>query len=134
MTFHVQDKDGATPLDLSSDEARTRPFIHFQLELERQAHEQRQPDDQGQLPIHQALLAGSTPVGTIKLMAVANSEGLAITDNQGRSPVHIAIQSGPVDSALSIIKANPNTLKVSNSEGNLPLHLACLGGQYSLVN
>jgi ankyrin repeat protein len=130
MTFHVQDKDGATPLDLSSDEARTRPFIHFQLELERQAHEQRQPDDQGQLPIHRALLAGSTPVR----MAVANSEGLTITDNQGRSPVHIAIQSGPVDSALSIIKANQNTLKVSNSEGNLPLHLACLGGQYSLVN
>jgi hypothetical protein len=56
-------------------------------------------------------------------MAAANAEGLTITDNQGRSPVHIAIQSGHVDEALILIEANPNTLKVRDSPGELPLHL-----------
>jgi ankyrin repeat protein len=118
----------------SSDRARIRPYFQIQLELERQALEQRRPDNQGQLPIHRALLGGSTPVGTIKLMAAANLEGLTVTDNLGRSPVHIAIQSGQVNSALAIIEANPNTLRVTNSSGDLPLHLACLGGHCNLVN
>lgn len=67
-------------------------------------------------------------------MAAANPRSLTVLDNQGRSPLHIAIQSGQVDIALFLAEVDRNALKLRNNSGYLPLHLACLGGKCNLVN
>ena len=63
----------------------------------------RAPDIIGQLPIHRALRNADASVGGIKLMLTANQASIALTDNQGRTPLHVACHAGNLDAAKILI-------------------------------
>ncbi|KAL3801433.1 hypothetical protein ACHAWO_003132 [Cyclotella atomus] len=127
-----QNNDGKTPLDVArasvnNDEfPEVAQFVEDQLELERQARENVEPDGNGQLPVHRVLQTSEASLGSIKLMAAANPASLTTTDNQGFIPLHFACKVGRVNIVKNIVEADEEFLKVKTSRGELPLHLACL--------
>jgi len=125
-----------TPLEIArirnprTDASR---FFQLQIDLERQAREDRTPDNHGRLPIHRAVRNRDTAVGAIKLMLAANPSSISMTDNQGCSLLHIACQGGNIDIVNYLIGIDPDSLSVPDQAGNLPLHHACLGGSCGVI-
>eukprot|EP00956_Cyclotella_meneghiniana_P041065 scaffold213573_cov36-Cyclotella_meneghiniana.AAC.2 len=133
--IYIENDYGDTPLD----EARNRrkeevlEFLENQVELERQAREERALDNHGQLPIHQALQNEDTSVGTVKLMMAAHPASAGMADNRGHTPLHIACEVGNLDAIKYLMGIEPDLLKTSDLRGNAPLHLACLGGKCEAI-
>jgi ankyrin repeat protein len=138
QAIHARNNDGDTPLDVCrrfNDFDPIRTFLEAQLEWERQAREQRQPDEQGQLPVHRFFQrSADVSVGTAELMISANPESATARDNIGCTPLHYACKFGHVDVVKFLLDSNEESLKVVNSSGELPIHLACSEGKCGVVN
>ena len=134
--IHAADNHGDTPLDF----VRHRNhfglviFLEQQIKFERQAHTDRIPDKNGQLPIHRALHNGDVWLGGVKLMLAANQASTYVTDKQGYTPLHVACHVGNLDAAHFLIGVNHNSLQGPDTRGNLPLHLACAGGNCDVIS
>ena len=131
--IHAEDDDGDTPLDDAS-ETEIGSLFEQQIELERQARTERTPDNNGQLPIHRALRNADASLGGIKLMLAANPTSIAVVDNQGHTPLHIACHAGNLDAAKFLMEVNHDLSQATDIRGNLPLHLACMGGNCEVVS
>ena len=108
-------------------------FLEHQLDLERQAREERETDEHGQLPIHEALQDRETEVGAIKLMVAAYPASIGMTDIQCHTLLHIACQGGNLDTVKYIMGISQDFLNLPDLDGNLPLHIACMRGNCDLI-
>jgi ankyrin repeat protein len=134
QAIHRRNNYGHTPLDVCDDD-HTKTFLEAQLEWERQAHEQTQTDEKGQLPIHRFLHENqNVHVGTVRLMIHANPNSATARDNTGFNPLHYACKFGHVDVVKFLLDSNQEYLKEVNFSGDLPLHIACLEGKCSVIN
>ena len=106
------------------------PFLDRQIDLERQAHEDRTPDNHGRVPIHRALQNRDTSVGAIKLMMAANP---ARTDNQGLTLLHHVCRGGNLETFTYIMGLEKDSLKVPDMGENFPLHHACMRGNCDFI-
>jgi ankyrin repeat protein len=138
QAIHARNNDGDTPLDVcrrfNDFDPKTR-FFQTQLEWERQAREQRQPDEQGRLPFHRFLQrSADVSVGTAELMISANPESATARDNTGFNPLHYACKFGHVDVVKFLLDSNEESLKEVDLSGELPIHLACSEGKCGVAN
>eukprot|EP00956_Cyclotella_meneghiniana_P010834 scaffold15149_cov37-Cyclotella_meneghiniana.AAC.2 len=133
----VQDEDGNTPVDnaRSNDKEDVVFFLQTQLEFHRQAHEDQERDNNGQLPIHRVLQMASKNVslGTIKLMAEAHRASITVADIHECIPLHYACRFDHLDIGMYLVN-NYNSLTTLDNGGNLPLHHACLAGKPDTIN
>ena len=90
------------------------PFFESQLNFVQQAREDTTPDENGQLPIHRLLQNTELTLGAIKLIMKSNPAIKNATDNEGRIPLHIAINYADVKIVKYLIEANPESLTVSD--------------------
>ncbi|KAL3772825.1 hypothetical protein ACHAWO_006908 [Cyclotella atomus] len=125
--------DNKTPPDCCQDD-HTYVFFQAQLQMEREAREQRQPNEQGQLPIHQNLQRFKIAVGTVNLMINANPESAIARDNMGFTPLHYTCKTGHLDAVKFLVDFNADSYKEVTLGGDLPLHIACLQGNCSVIN
>ena len=108
-------------------------FLEHQIEFERQARTNR-TDDNGQLPILRAIQSGDASVGGIQLMLKENPTSIAVTDQQGCTPLHIACQAGNLNVAKYLMGVDHNSLRKPDTKINLPLHLACNEGNCDVIS
>jgi len=134
--IYVRNENYETPL---SQERRWRRnkfliFLERQVEFHHQSRVERVQDNQGQLPIHRALLNGDITVGAIKLMVSANPTSITVGDYYERIPLHIACQECNLGIVKCLVSFNVETLQTPDSSQSLALHYACLGGKCDVVN
>jgi ankyrin repeat protein len=134
-TIHLQDEDGKTPLNYCVRYAGDIiTFVEAQLEWERQAHEQTEPDEEGQLPLHRFLRSTDVSVGTTQLMLSANPESATSCDSTRCNPLHIASKFGLLDVAKLVLNCNEDCVKEVDLSQDLPLHVACREGNCGIIN
>ena len=139
--IHERNYRGYVPLDIARMRSIARvgerslivAFLEQQLRLERQAHQCVVQDDQGQLPIHQAMRNNASP-GTIKLMVMANPNSMIAADHQGSTPLHIACQMGNFGAVKYLVESNRDSLQFRDADGASPLYCACHGGNCAVIN
>jgi ankyrin repeat protein len=132
--IHTRADDGRNPLDCCEN-TTTRTFLEAQLEWEREASEQRQPDEQGRLPIHRLLQSPDAPVGTVELMTTSNPETATVRDHYlGFIPLHYACSFCHLDVVKFLVDSNEDSLQEVTLSGELPLHIACHEGKCGVVN
>lgn len=94
------------------------------------------PDEDGRLPLHNALRAldSGVALGTIKLLVQADDSTVRIRDSDGSLPLHIACwhigHSNVVQYFLELDRAS---LLASDDYGNTPLHIACRRANYDAI-
>jgi ankyrin repeat protein len=132
QAIHVRGSRGFTSLGYAV--GNLRRFLEAQVEWERQAREQRQPDERGRLPIHRLLQSSDVSVGTVELMISQNLESATTRDNQGFIPLHYACKFGHLDVAKFLVDFDKDSLKAVTLNGDLPLHIACREGKCSVIN
>eukprot|EP00956_Cyclotella_meneghiniana_P033584 scaffold97323_cov40-Cyclotella_meneghiniana.AAC.7 len=134
----VEDIEGKAPIDIARDHyhADVEYFFKSQFEFYLQTQEDRDPDFNGQLPIHRVLQMKSENVslGTIKLIVEANPASIAVADIHGCIPLHLACQFGHFDIVKYLADEDRNSLTTLDSGGNLPLHHACLAGKPDIIS
>ena len=89
-------------------------------------------DDNGRLPIHNALLRDAH-LGSIKLLVQADPPTLQIRDIRGSLPLHIACERYASNVVDFLVNVN-RSLLVSDDQGNAPLHCACLAANYDVID
>ena len=92
-------------------------------------------DDNGQLPLHTALL-NNVRLGSIKLLVTGNPfpSALQSADNNGRLPLHVACQHHDSTDVIDfLVEHDPSTLDAVDGEGNTVLHLACQNAKYDTI-
>ena len=90
-------------------------------------------DENGQLPLHQAL-RDNVSLGSIKLLVKRNPSVVLTPDNRGALPLHVACQYNDSSKVVDyLIGLDPNTLTAVDREGNTALHLACHGPKYDTI-
>ena len=136
QAIYNENEYGKTPLDEARGH-RNRTiaiFLEDQLRLADQARRMTNQDENGQLPIHHVLISRFASLGTIKLMAAANPTSISVADNEGRIPLHFAIQIGDISTVKFLVETSEASLNVYDSNGNYALHHACLGGNCDTVS
>ena len=99
----------------------------YRLNLrERQAREQRQPDEQGLLPIHRALQDPDVSLGTVQLMIFDSPESSIARDNEGFVPLHYACRIGQLDVVKFLLDFDEGSYKEFTVRGDLPLHITLI--------
>ena len=132
----IQNNSGDTPMDIASSKNREDIvyFLETQHEWQLQAHDDRVPDESGQLPIHRTLQTGLASIGTIKLMVAAHSASVAMADIRGCLPLHLACRFGDLGIVDYLVGLHEDSITTADTDENLPLHYACLGGKLDIVN
>jgi ankyrin repeat protein len=121
----ILDNIGRTPLDVARNRRNQHvvAFLETQLEFVNQARSAEIPNENGQLPIHQAVANLKVDVATIKLMTAANPASLMAIDGQGQTPFHIACQMGKCDIISYIMEKSRCVATEKNKDGFLPIQL-----------
>ena len=134
----VRDEDGNTPVGIarSENQADVVNFFETQIEFHRQAQEDQERDNKGQIPIHRVLQSPSENVslGTIKLMVEAHRVSVAVVDSRGCIPLHYACRLGDLNIVKYLVEGNEDLLQIRNSQGEFPLHVACRHGRCNVIN
>ncbi len=95
-------------------------------------------DENGQLPLHKALLSNDITLGSIKLLVKGNPSAVQTPDNGGALPLHLASQRSESAISISIVKyllgLDPTSLGVVDEQGNTALHYACRGAKPKIQN
>eukprot|EP00956_Cyclotella_meneghiniana_P009584 scaffold13228_cov45-Cyclotella_meneghiniana.AAC.4 len=133
----VQSEGGDTPVDIAIVyESDTVHFLETQIAFHRQAQEDQERDNNGQLLIHRVLQMQNENIslGTIKLMVGAHHASVTVADIHGCIPLHYACRLGDLNIVKYLVDNNKNSLATLDSGGNLPLHLACLAGKPDIIN
>jgi ankyrin repeat protein len=120
--------------------AEVQTFINSQLTYARQARDRtlmHSQDENGQLPLHKALLSNDITHGSMKLLVKGNPSAVQSPDNGGALPLHLASQRSESDVSISIVKYllgfDPTTLGAVDEQGNTALHYACHGANHAIV-
>jgi ankyrin repeat protein len=132
--IHTRNNRDRSPLDICLYNGNARRFLSDQLEWERRARENTQPDEQGQLPIHILLQSPDVSVGTVQLMTSAHPESARARDNSGLNPLHYACKFGHVDVVKFLLDFDEESTKDVTLSGDLPLQFACREGKCGVVN
>jgi ankyrin repeat protein len=122
----IRDNEGKTPVDMARIVHVNKPVVAFletQLEFVNQARSVEIPNENGQLPIHQAVANLKVDMATIKLMTAANPASLMAIDGQGQTPFHIACQMGKCDIISYIMEKSRCVATAKNKDGFLPIQL-----------
>eukprot|EP00956_Cyclotella_meneghiniana_P042602 scaffold248592_cov66-Cyclotella_meneghiniana.AAC.1 len=98
----------------SGNKANTVHYLETQLELQHQAEEDRNPDINGQLPLHRVLQSPSENVslGTIKFMVEAHCASVTVADNRGCTPLHYACRFGDLNIVKYLVEGNEDALQI----------------------
>ena len=125
---YIKSDLGCTPLD----KARDRWFFEDQLYWVDEAREVISQDDNGELPIHQALKDCCISLGAIKLMMKANPASISVVNSSGQTPLHIACQhlrllrgdcpDRSVEIAKFLLELHPANVNVPDMTGMFPIH------------
>jgi ankyrin repeat protein len=132
----IEDDDISRDLRAFPEEIRT--FINTQLNLARlarnsTARQMKKRDENGQLPLHQALHDNVT-LGSIKLLVKRNPSVILTPDNSGALPLHVACQHTDSTKIVDyLVGLDSNTLTAVDREGNTALHHACHGAKYDTI-
>jgi ankyrin repeat protein len=132
--IYKRDNDGLTP---SAEAQETRiydddhdgrisviSFFQEQLAFLAEAGMNWLQDENGQLPIHRAILYDEAHQGTIKLMVSAHAASLRHTDSNRDLPIHLACAYRELDIVKMILERSTNAvLSVQNNEGKIPIQL-----------
>jgi len=81
--------------NVTSFHREIQTFINTQLTYARQARDRTimtTRDENGQLPLHKALLSNDITLGSIKLLVKGNPSAVQTPDNGGALPLHLASQ------------------------------------------
>jgi ankyrin repeat protein len=113
-----------------------KAFINTQLDYARQAGDHRvmtTQDENGQLPLHNALCDNTATLGSIKLLVKGNPSAVCTVDNRLRMPLHLACQHKSPIVVEYLINLNEVTLTTADREGNTALHHACIGANNAII-
>jgi ankyrin repeat protein len=89
-------------------------------------------DRSGMLPIHYACAYGTHPA-VLKVLAKVDPPSLSAKENNGRTPMHLAMVNAQRDESPNVIRflldhpESVDTINVRDNDGYLPLHLLALG-------
>jgi len=111
-------------------------FLNTQISYAAQANDHQlviTPDENGRLPLHNALLQ-SAPLGSIKLLVQADVSTLQIRDSNDSLPLHTECEhSGRPSVCQYLIDHDKRSLLVADNQGNTPLHYACRGAKHDVI-
>ena len=126
--------------NVTSFHREIQTFINTQLTYARQARDRTimtTRDENGQLPLHKALLSNDITLGSIKLLVKGNPSAVQTPDNGGALPLHLASQRSESAISISIVKyllgLDPTSLGVVDEQGNTALHYACRGAKPKMI-
>jgi ankyrin repeat protein len=120
--------------------AEVQTFINTQLTYAQQARDHTlmtTRDENGQLPLHKALLSNDITLGSIKLLVKGNPSAVQFPDSDGALPLHLASQQSESAISVSIVKYllgfDTASLGAVDEQGNTALHYACRGANHAIV-
>ncbi len=123
--------------DMQHCHEQVQAFINSERVYARQAKDRslmNTPDDNGQLPLHTALL-DNVRLGSIKLLVKGNPSAIRSFDDKGVIPLHIACQHHDSASVVGYMISLANiTLDTADRQGNTALHYACRGAKYETIS
>ncbi len=129
-------EDDGIVLGIQRYQQRVQRFINSELAYARQARDHRRmmaPDDNGRLPLHNALLA-NVRLGSIKLLVKGNPTALQSPDNGGALPLHIACEHQDSISVVEyLVELDTSALVAVDNEGNTALHYACRSARHEII-
>jgi ankyrin repeat protein len=123
--------------NLNSFPQTVQTFINKQLTYASQARDLRQMnthDENGQLPLHRALLRDNVDLGSIKLLVKGNPSAIRCYDKRGTTPLHVACQHHESASVVQyLVDLDRTNLRARDFDDNTVLHYACRGAQYKTI-
>jgi ankyrin repeat protein len=131
----AQDNQNRTPLHFyatrNSDNPAAAAAMADTVHLLADTGAAELPDRGGMLPMHYACAYGTSPA-VLKVLADCYPESFTIKENNGRTPMHLAMVNAHRDASPGVIKflldeEGKTTVDMRDHEGNLPLHLLALG-------
>lgn len=131
----TQDQQNRTPLHFYATRNTDNPatmVLNVELLSENSAAAAALSDRSGMLPIHYACAYGTHPV-VLKALAKVNPASLTAKENNGRTPMHLAMVNAHRDESPNVIRFlldQPESLATINTrdqDGYLPLHLLAMG-------
>lgn len=129
----TQDKQNRTPLHFYATRNSDNPAaMAANAELLSDTGAATLTDRSGMLPIHYACAYG-THVVVLKALAKVDPSSLTARENNGRTPMHLAMVNAHRDESPNVIRfllSHPDavqTIDTRDCDGYLPLHLLALG-------
>jgi len=144
-SVQVQDETGYLPIHFAVERRSTefcKVLVDINPESVRVTTTTTTYSYAGSLPIHLAVQGGIECVETVQLLIDRDPESLRIHDNNGNTPLHMAVRSCYHDNieTVKLLLAYDPTLALIKSTGellfgypllHLPLHEACQQGMYT---
>jgi len=128
----AQDQQGRTPLHFYATRHQDSPAnMALNAELLSENGAAALPDRSGMLPFHYACAYGTHPA-VLKTLAKVHPDSLSACDNNGRTPMHLAMVNAHRDESPNVIRFlldHPESVETINTrdlDGYLPLHLLAL--------
>jgi len=133
----IEGDDLVESFDFDSFPEDMQNFINAQRTYARQSRDptvMSTRDENGQLPLHQAL-RDNVILGSIKLLVKGNCDSVRVPDHSGWLPLHVAIQYHDSPKVVDyLVGLDPNTLAALDGlEGNTALHLACRAAKHDTI-
>lgn len=129
----TQDKQNRTPLHFYATRNSDNPAaMAINAELLSDTGAAALTDRSGMLPIHYACAYGTHPV-VLKVLGKAFPASLVAKENNGRTPMHLAMVNAHRDESPNVIRFlldhpdSHGTINTRDHDGYLPLHLLALG-------
>jgi ankyrin repeat protein len=92
----------------------------------------QQTNNYGVLPLNACVINTRCGINAIKLIFKAYRSAISIFDDDGKIPLHKAVQSGTFETIQYIHRKYPEGAYVADNEGLLPLHLLPLRSDKSI--
>jgi len=92
------------------------------------------PDENGYLLLHRALEDKTASLGTIESIVKGNNDALAMPDNKGMVPLHLACKHSALDVIQFLLSLDSSLVETVDNDGCNPLHHACIGGNLEAVS
>jgi len=87
------------------------------------------PNHLGQNLFHIAAKHGNVSAETLKNLLKKYPESFSCRDNEGRTPLHLVIETGNIEKALTLLEKFPDAVHICDNHGCIPLHYICHGGR-----
>jgi len=134
----MRNNDLMLPLDVASEFFNNdliRRFLETHTDKANNARNidaMTRTDENGHLPLHQAILDGDR-LGSIKLIVNGNPSAVQAADVDGALPLDLACRAEKWLLVNYLLELDSSALGQSDRRGNSPLHYACFGGNISVI-